>query len=196
MVSISSNFKKHTNNNYLQRWLIKRFHKGIENLLIQTDFKNCFEAGCGEGFSSQVIVGNKNHNFIGMDININSLKLAKQRCQNAYFIKGDIFRIPFFDARFDMVISTEVLEHLDNPMNALTELCRVSKKWLILSVPNEPFFCIANFLRGKNIRHWGNDPDHINHWTMRSFELFVKQRCTIVKRNYSFPWILLLCRKK
>ena len=75
-------------------------------------------------------------------------------------------------------------------------------------MPNEPFFMMANFLRGKNLRRWGNDVEHIQHWTSGSFQSFttsvtrsdlvkfVKGRTLkIVKIRHPFPWTLLLLEK-
>ncbi len=42
--------------------------------------------------------------------------------------KGSIYKIPFADNSFDLVVVSEVLEHLDNPEKALKEVRRVLKK--------------------------------------------------------------------
>ena len=95
-----------------------------------------------------------------------------------------------------MVICTEVLEHLENPELALMELKRVSKKYILLSVPNEPFFMLANLLRGKNISRWGNDIEHINHWSFWSFQSFIKSKgVNIAKKFFPFPWTIVLVLK-
>jgi hypothetical protein len=54
----------------------------------------------------------------------------------------------------------------------------------------------ANFLRGKNMHAWGNDPGHVNHWSARGFAQFVARQCQIVEQRQSFPWTLVLCRKR
>jgi len=192
----SDNYAKHSSKNPLQRWLIKTFHANVIHLLLRTSPKNIFEAGCGEGFSSIQIISAIQSEFIGMDIDIKSSLLARKDCSSGFFLQGDIKNSPFKDSVFDLVVSLEVLEHIENPLSALDELCRVSRKWLILSVPNEPFFCLANFLRGKNLKQWGNDPGHINHWTKRSFVHFVERRCVVIEKTLSFPWIILLCKIK
>jgi len=192
----SSNYAKHETKNPLQKWLIKRFHANIIYLLKKTNAKKIFEAGCGEGFSSWEIISIGRSKFIGLDINLESVFMAQKKCPNGFFIQGDILNLPFSDSIFDLVVSLEVLEHIENPLPALDELCRVSKKWLILSVPNEPYFCLANFIRGKNLKRWGNDPGHINHWTKTSFVYFVEKRCIVIEKILSFPWIILLCKIK
>ena len=40
-------------------------------------------------------------------------------------IRGDATRLPFRDGAFDCIISSEVLEHIDNDTQALSELARV-----------------------------------------------------------------------
>ena len=193
---ISSNYAKHENRNPLQKWLIKRFHANIVNLSKETNAESIFEAGCGEGFSSREIISAGSTPFIGLDINLESILQAQKRCPNGTFLQGDIVNLPFSDSFFDLVVSLEVLEHLKDPAAGLDELCRVSRNWLILSVPNEPYFCLVNFSRGKNLKRWGNDPDHINHWNIRSFVNFVEKRCIVVMKKLSFPWIILLCKNK
>ncbi len=49
----------------------------------------------------------------------------------------DITEMPFPDHSFDMVLCTHVLEHLRDPDKALKELIRVTKKRLIIVLPNQ-----------------------------------------------------------
>jgi hypothetical protein len=45
----------------------------------------------------------------------------------------NIARLPFADDSFDVVLSSEVLEHLVRPVEAIAELLRVSRKYLIMT---------------------------------------------------------------
>ena len=73
---------------------------------------------------------------------------------------------------------------------------RVTKKYILLSVPNEPFFILANFLRGKYLKSFGNHPEHINHWTFLGFEKMLKKNgLTVVKSRHPFAWSLVLVKK-
>jgi hypothetical protein len=49
-----------------------------------------------------------------------------------------------------------------------------------------------NLLRLKNVRRWGSDPEHVQHWSRSGFERFVENRFSIVARGRAFPWTLLL----
>ena len=193
----TGNYKKHSTKNPLQWWLVNNFYRKVINLCESSFPERILEAGCGEGFSSyQVISGLKKSAFFGLDLEYKALFQATGRCQSKNFINGTIYSLPFNQNIFDLVICLEVLEHLENPETALEELCRISKKWLILSVPNEPYFCIANFLRGKNLKSFGNDPEHINNWTKNSFLKLVQNFCYINDLSLSFPWVIIRGRVK
>lgn len=54
--------------------------------------------------------------------------------------------IPFDDNSFDCVLCLDVLEHLDNIHQVFDELCRVTNKYVIVSLPN-PYADFWNMLR-------------------------------------------------
>ena len=61
---------------------------------------------------------------IGADLCLNSLRLAKSfrdRCSiaNAQFVQMNLFRPPFADASFDLVVSNGVLHHTSDPEGRL-----------------------------------------------------------------------------
>jgi 2-polyprenyl-3-methyl-5-hydroxy-6-metoxy-1,4-benzoquinol methylase len=190
----SGNLQKHINPNPLQRWLINRFHRRADTLLRQTNARSVLDAGCGEGFAMRELLHHSSALVVGIDNRPHALQTAQALNPRRSFAAGSIFELPFPTASFDLVICTEVLEHLPQPAAGLTELRRVSRGWLLLSVPHEPLFMAANFLRGKNVRAWGNDPEHINHWSAQGFVGFVARQCPVVDWRKSFPWTLVLCR--
>lgn len=192
----STNLQKHTNPNPLQRWLIGRFHQTAASLLAQTNAATLLDAGCGEGFAMHDVLDGSRAWVVGLDSSIDALQVARQLNAAHRFVTGNVVQLPFPDHSLDLVVCMEVLEHLEQPAQGLAELCRVSREWLLLSVPNEPLFRGANFLRGKNVRAWGNDPGHVNHWSSRAFLQFVATQCQVITWRQSFPWTLALCRVK
>jgi hypothetical protein len=60
--------------------------------------------------------------------------------------------LPFQDKTFDTVLAFDILEHLDYIYSAFAELCRVSRSYVIVGLPNmyEWHFLIL-FMSGKNI---------------------------------------------
>lgn len=132
----------------------------------------------------------------GIEYSSKAITLGKKLHPNVTIKKGDIYNLPYKDNSFDLVLSAEVLEHLENPDEALDELKRVSKKYVILSVPDEPLFTIQRFLRGRNIKKLGWHPEHIQHWSARSFKIFVEKKLQIVTLKTPLPWILVVAKKR
>lgn len=193
----TTNYNKHKSNNFAQKYLINNFYKEMLKLIKPLKPVRVLDAGCGEGFSIVKLSRNKiGKQITGIDNSKEAILLGKKMYPQLDISQGNIYELNFDSNTFDLVICTEVLEHLENPVKALAELKRVSKKYLVFSVPNEPIFRISNFMRGKHLLRFGNHPEHINNWSSTSFEkLLRKNGYKICAKKTPFPWTLILARK-
>lgn len=196
----TSNYQKYKSKNKLKQIMIKRFQEKLLTILANEDQNtSLLDAGCGEGFiSSYIYDQTRIKNITGIDINKDSLAFARSNNKNIKYKKGDIYKLGFKDKEFDIVITLEVLEHLTNPSQALKEIIRVAKNKIIISVPNEPYFSLGNLLSLKNVKRFGNPPDHINRWSKDQFVSFIKKE---IEDKYqiniltSFPWTIIIIEK-
>lgn len=197
-IQFPTNYIKHTSRNPLQRFLINSFYSTLISLANPLLPKTVLDAGCGEGFTLNKLMLNQiGQSIEGVENEKEAIALGKKLFPKANIKQGSIYDLPYKDGSFDLVVCTEVLEHLKYPQKALLEIIRVSKKYIILSVPNEPFFRLANFLRGRYIAEFGNSPGHINHWTALSFVKFVRQNnLKNIKTLFPFPWTIILGEKQ
>ena len=192
--SLPTNFIKHTSKNPIQKFLIKNFYSSLISLAKPLKAETVLDAGCGEGFTMDKLLKNDVGKKIeGIEYTKDAIDFGKKLFPNLVFKQGSVYDLPYKNNSFDLVVCTEVLEHLEDPSKALREMLRISKKYLVISVPNEPFFMLSNFLRGKNLSRLGDDPDHINHWNPLSLKKYLTQnKITIKKLSLPFPWIIIL----
>lgn len=195
----SSNFRKHTSANRLQRTLIGRFHRRIADRVAALAPETFLDAGCGEGFVARVLLDRlPAMRLVGCELHPGAAAIAAATNPEARFAVASITALPFADRSFDLVGCFEVLEHLpdDLPRRALAEYARVARVGVVLSVPHEPFFSLANAARGKNldIRPRGSDPDHKQWWSRRAFGALVGEAFDVEWLGGSFPWTICVAR--
>jgi ubiquinone/menaquinone biosynthesis C-methylase UbiE len=151
------------------KWIAGIFIKTILSHLEKTNPDTILDAGCGTGYLTDIIQNTIDADIVCCDRDPTRLLFAKNWF-NLETVLADINYLPFKTSSFDMVIAMEIIEHIPNTDTALSEIGRVSAKNVIITVPNEPFFMLANFLRGKNIRSYGNPPDHIRHFNKKTLK--------------------------
>ncbi|MCE5278166.1 MAG: class I SAM-dependent methyltransferase [Planctomycetaceae bacterium] len=187
---------KYTHSTGASRWLINRFFSQMSELLQGLDVQVAAEIGCGPGFSTQQLRKSLSQKvvFDASDVEPDLVKLAGERNPDVPVRRESIYHLSRPDHSVDILFVLEVLEHLEHPEQAMAEICRVSRRWAILSVPREPIWCMMNMGRLKYVRSLGNTPGHLNHWTARGFINFVSLYCKVISRRTPLPWTILLCR--
>ena len=91
------------------------------------------EAGCGVGAQTIILAKNSpDANITSIDISKLSINQANKLIQknniiNVDFARADVHDLPFEDESFDYIFVCFVLEHLQDPQNALENLRRVLK---------------------------------------------------------------------
>ena len=95
------------------------------------------DAGCGSGDLGRVLINKFNSQVYGIDMNKVTIQRAKKTGLKVKMADLDA-KWPFENNFFNVVIGSEVIEHVVNPDNFLAETKRVLKKdgLLILTTPN------------------------------------------------------------
>jgi ubiquinone/menaquinone biosynthesis C-methylase UbiE len=65
-------------------------------------------------------------NVEGLDLNPEAIQYCAEKGLGTV-TRGDVTNMPFEDARFDLVLATDIIEHVDDDSRALSEIARVLK---------------------------------------------------------------------
>lgn len=150
------------------------------------------DAGCGEGFILKILHEHKiGKTLEGVDFSDEAIRIGKTLHPYLNLKKERIYSLRYNSNQFDIVLCTEVLEHLEDPKKALEEIERVSSKYVLITVPHEPWWTLFNFTQ------WGKDIGHINHWSSGGIKKFVKKNSNlkVIKKVHAFPWTMILAQK-
>lgn len=187
--------RKYLARNPILRWANASFLRAVDSLLGTIHFNRLLDVGCGEGIVLSRLPRTESGFAIGLDYDPERVRSALERIDASRLLVGDAHHLPFRDGSYDVVMSLEVLEHLSRPDLALGEMHRISGRYLLASVPNEPWWRIGNMLRLKYLRDWGNTPEHIQHWSSQGFARFVGGRFKVIRLSRPFLWTFVLAEK-
>jgi ubiquinone/menaquinone biosynthesis C-methylase UbiE len=102
--------------------------------------KQALEVGSGTGrFSQRIIEVGGQLTIVDIGKNLVEAVCSKLGCQG---IVADACNLPIEDNRFDVVISSECIEHTLDPLKAIREMCRVCKPGgtVCLTTPNKLWY--------------------------------------------------------
>ena len=105
----------------------KKYKKSMKIISILSEFKDLpnsrvLDVGCGKGLISKTFVNNCRE-IISVDIEDKRLTREGYKFE---LVKDE--KLPFEDNSFDIVISNQVIEHVNNQDIHINEVCRVLKK--------------------------------------------------------------------
>src|SRR5262245_43591033 len=120
-------------------------------------------------------------NVAGLDLSENALRLCKEK-QLGNVIRGDITRLPFFHDQADLVLATDVIEHVDDDRAAVREIARVLKPGGVVLVAAPAFRQL-----------WGLQDEFAQHkrrYRKHELEQILSDAGMIVERSYYFNYLL------
>jgi SAM-dependent methyltransferase len=119
------------------------------------------DAGCGGGGFVDYLC-RQGYDATGMDRFDMFLGVAEKRGFKGRFLQADLTdRLPFPDKAFDTTICLDVLEHVADDYAALRELARVTRKRIVVTVPQEDRWMAPYRLVLATYR----DPTHLRYYT-------------------------------
>lgn len=174
--------------------LQKMWHTNKLNSILELfDFspKTILDVGCASGwFLSKLLEKFPDSKCYGIDLYDKAITYGKKQYPAIRFKIADAHDLPFEDKKFDLVVCTEVLEHVDNPKGVLLEIKRVLKNQglAIVELDSGSFlFSLVWFLwRKLHGRVWNHA--HLHSFNSKRLEAMIRL-CgftIITKKKFNF----------
>jgi len=155
------------------------------------------DVGCGSGVHGAELNRIHGHRVVGVDLSETSIAKAKLRLAEAYVADVTSPELyPFFGAqRFDIVVFSDILEHLYDPADVLTRHLQLLAPGgrILISLPNVAIWNVrlALLLGRFEYQDTGTlDRTHIRFFTRRTFQRFTRQIGLQVAKRRITPGIL------
>jgi ubiquinone/menaquinone biosynthesis C-methylase UbiE len=156
--------------------------KNVLRMCRDVPVSSVIEIGCGTG---AVIRGLQSVNFAQkyafIDVAISAVRFTRDGITTtpSLALVSSATSLPFRGEAFDLAILSHVLEHLEDPVSAVREACRIAQL-VIIEVPTEKVF--SNFLRTKicgKAYASVSGAGHVQFWSERSIIDFLRIRCCL-----------------
>ena len=120
---------------------LRRRAKWILEKIKSKNPKSILDVGCGDGFYLYLLCELfPKPKIVGIDKDKNALKSAaiNLKDKNLKIKHGDIYNLNFSDNSFDIILASEILEHLKDDFKGLKEIYRVLRPGglVLISVPH------------------------------------------------------------
>ncbi len=189
-------YDKYGSRNPVARHLMDGFLRSMRDLYDARAEETVVELGCGEGeLLARLRDWRPARRVIGLDVSQEILREARGKHRLTVALQS-AERLGLGDRTVDVLVASEVLEHLHDPEAAMREIARVTRRRVILSVPREPIWRVLNCARLRYLGDLGNTPGHIQHFSTAAFVRLVSRWLRVVEVRTPLPWTIVAAEPK
>lgn len=152
------------------------------------------EVGCGTGrFSEQIVKLGADLTVLDIGPNLVKEVTRKVSCTG---VVGDACKLPLSDESFDIVISSECIEHTPFPKQAIREMCRVCRYggFVCITSPNKLWYPILVIAQKLGLRKFSGIENWL--WPNNVAAIMRKEEMTdiVISGCHLWPFQLKLTR--
>ena len=156
----------------------KEVYECARKLAADKGYKTILDIGCGSAYKLVTQFSESNFNTVGLDL-APTVAFLKQKYPNRTWAEYDIEKTIVLPSEckqsFDLVICSDVIEHVYDPDQLVKFIKSLSYKQIIFSTPARE---ILTSLNGKILGPPDN-PCHIREWTSDEFKQYLSQNFTV-----------------
>lgn len=167
-----------------------------QSLMVTNNFKSIIDVGCGSGFKLIKYLGK--FDTIGVDTEpCYSMLLSKY--PNRKWLKSGEPEQSFAEHTLecDIVICSDVIEHIVNPVNLINYIKSIKSKYIIFSTPDRD---VLRKMPRFGEPAWYGPPvnkAHVREWTSSEFNNFISKYFEVVSYHHCYEQtecMVFLCK--
>ena len=148
--------------------------------LVPSSVSSVLDVGCGEGWLGNMIKSTRNCNIFGVELVEEAAIISRNIYGQVNVINLDENIPNFGDKKFDCIVYSDILEHLNDPMRVFNSFNKLmcDNGTLILSLPNISHYSIILNLLKNNFSYTKEgilDETHKKFFTSNSIQLMLDQ---------------------
>ena len=153
------------------------------------------DLGCGQG-ENTFLISSKVNNVLGIDYDKFAIKNAKQnyKAKNIDFIVGDAIEyLNKSNKKYDVLILSHILEHLEEPEKFLNQFTR-KFKYIYIEVPDLENTILSTFRNDLNLSLQYTDADHVIEFSRDGIEKIISNsKLRIIACEYKLGVLRYWC---
>jgi ubiquinone/menaquinone biosynthesis C-methylase UbiE len=181
--------------------LDRKFERLHSELVARLPVDSLLDAGCGDGRYLRALDQQLPERIAGVDLSERILETAHAAIPRAELRQGNLEALPFDDASFDLVLCTQVIEHVLDAAAGIDELVRVltaggrvvistdNERNIVTRVLNAPRTGVVRALRLRGTR--GRIESPATPYTRESFRALLEGAGLMVSRLETFRFQLM-----
>jgi len=145
----------------------------------QSKLRTIYDVGCGSGYKLLKYFGE--YETIGFDVS-NTVAHLRKEYPNRKWVDASIDAKDYVAA--DMVICSDVIEHVVDPDKLIKSLIEMSNKWLVISTPDRlrEYPLLSSYRLGPP-----HTNVHIREWTFSEFRQYIEHFVDVHEHFHSNP---------
>ena len=158
----------------------REVYQKARQLAFQNGYMRVLDIGCGSAFKLKTYF--EEFKTVGVDLPA-TVAWLQDKYPNDKWLSVDLNQESLpkeLTQEFDLVICSDVIEHLENPDNLIQLLQRITYKKLIISTPDR--FLIEQ--RGASRLGPPQNPHHIREWNKREFARYIENSGFTIEEHY------------
>lgn len=161
---LSAHYNKYSREDYLSPLTVKRYHQLLDEFEPYRQTGRILDVGCGVGFFLSVA---KERGWEVYGTEYTDKAIAKCREKGINMQQGKLDPAWFPEGYFDIISSFEVIEHINNPVEEVTNMCRLLRKGGLFYFTTPNFNALERYLL-KDKYNIIEYPEHLSYYTKRT----------------------------